>query len=60
MADSPTRIPDERPGGAPRGGRRPYSTPRLTEYGSVAKLTKGAGSYATDGGRGGFSMTKST
>jgi hypothetical protein len=24
-----------------RGGKRPYSTPRLTEYGSVAKLTQG-------------------
>lgn len=24
-----------------RGGKRKYSTPRLTEYGSVAKLTQG-------------------
>ncbi|HEX6463870.1 MAG TPA: lasso RiPP family leader peptide-containing protein [Vicinamibacterales bacterium] len=25
----------------PPGRKRPYSTPRLTEYGSVAKLTQG-------------------
>jgi hypothetical protein len=30
--------------------KRPYTTPRLTEYGSVAKLTQGGGSLQADGG----------
>lgn len=34
----------------PRMGKRPYATPRLTEYGSVAKLTQGGGSLQSDGG----------
>jgi hypothetical protein len=38
----PERRPDER--------KRPYVTPRLTEYGSVAKLTQGFGSLQADGG----------
>ena len=34
----------------PRDTKRPYATPRLTEYGSVAKLTQGGGSLQADGG----------
>jgi len=34
----------------PREPKRPYATPRLTEYGSVAKLTQGGGSLQVDGG----------
>jgi hypothetical protein len=34
----------------PREAKRPYTTPRLTEYGSVAKLTQGFGSLQADGG----------
>ena len=30
--------------------KRFYSTPTLTEYGSVAKLTQGGGSRVSDGG----------
>lgn len=35
---------------SPRARKRPYATPRLTEYGSVAKLTQGGGSLQADGG----------
>ena len=35
---------------APRERKRPYATPRLTEYESVAKLTQGGGSLQADGG----------
>ena len=37
----------ERATGAPRG-KRPYRRPRLTEYGSVAKLTQGSRSVQAD------------
>jgi hypothetical protein len=30
------------------GRKRPYSTPRLTEYGSVAKLTQGTRTTQAD------------
>jgi hypothetical protein len=40
----------------PKERKRPYSAPRLTEYGSVAKLTQGSGSSASDPG-GGFRKT---
>jgi hypothetical protein len=30
--------------------KRPYATPRLIEYGAVAKLTQGGGSLQADGG----------
>jgi hypothetical protein len=33
---------------------RPYRTPTLTEYGSVAKLTQGTASRLGDQGGGGF------
>ena len=33
-----------------RGHKRPYAAPRLTEYGSVAKLTQTGGSLQADGG----------
>jgi hypothetical protein len=41
---------EKRPEPAPRDRKRPYATPRLTEYGSVAKLTQGGGSRQSDGG----------
>lgn len=31
-------------------GRRPYSTPKLVEYGSVAQLTQSGGSTKTETG----------
>jgi hypothetical protein len=34
----------------PSRRKRPYIAPRLTEYGSVAKLTQGGGSRISDGG----------
>ena len=34
----------------PCSTKRPYAPPRLTEYGSVAKLTQGLGSLQADGG----------
>lgn len=33
----------------PAASRRPYHTPELIEYGSVAKLTQGGGMSGTDG-----------
>lgn len=41
----------ERAAAAPR---RPYTPPRLTEYGTVESLTAGSRSRQTDGGSGGF------
>jgi hypothetical protein len=35
---------------ASRARKRPYAAPRLIEYGSVAKLTRGGGSLQADGG----------
>jgi len=50
------RAPDADDRHAPRLAKRPYATPVLTEYGSVAKLTQsGAGSIAD----GSFSQLKS-
>lgn len=41
------RAPDADDRRAPRLSKRPYATPVLTEYGSIAKLTQsGAGSIA--------------
>ena len=37
-------------GDASRVRKRPYTSPRLIEYGSVAKLTRGGGSLQADGG----------
>jgi len=31
-------------------GKKLYTTPRLIEYGSIAKLTQGGGSVTADGG----------
>jgi hypothetical protein len=36
--------------GAPRKTRRPYKTPAITEYGSIARLTHTGGSTAKEGG----------
>jgi len=46
MAEQKPREPER----APRERKRPYAAPRLTEYGSVAKLTQGGGSLQADGG----------
>lgn len=32
--------------------KKPYETPRLIEYGSIAKLTQGAATVGNDGGAG--------
>jgi hypothetical protein len=39
---------------ANRDGRRPYRKPRLTEFGSIAKLTQGTSTRQSDGPGGGF------
>jgi hypothetical protein len=39
---------------APQAPRRPYRSPALTEYGSVAKLTQGSLTWWSDGSMGGF------
>jgi len=46
MKQDEQRAPER----GPRERKRPYATPRLTEYGSVAKLTQGGGSLQGDGG----------
>jgi hypothetical protein len=38
----------------PAGARRPYSTPKLTEYGSVTQLTAGSLSRQSDAPFSGF------
>ena len=37
-------------------GARPYRSPELIEYGSIAKLTQGSLSVGGDGPAGGFKM----
>lgn len=37
-----------------RPPRRPYTSPRLIQYGSVAKLTRGQRSIRADSAKGGF------
>ena len=49
--DDPARR--ERSASAPR---RPYTKPKLTEYGSIAKLTQGTRTNQSDGVGGGFKM----
>lgn len=46
MEKEESRVPERQP----IERKRPYTTPRLTEYGSVAKLTQGGGSLQADGG----------
>jgi hypothetical protein len=41
--------PKNKPAGGPAPGKRPYAPPRLTEYGSVAKLTQGTRTTQQDG-----------
>ena len=41
--------PKSRPAGDAAPGKRPYAPPRLTEYGSVAKLTQGTRTRQQDG-----------
>jgi hypothetical protein len=40
--------------GLDRTAKRPYMTPKLIEYGSVAKLTRGTKSVQADNTGGGF------
>ena len=42
----------------PRAGARPYRSPELIEYGSIAKLTQGSLSTKGDGMGGGFKEDK--
>jgi hypothetical protein len=44
---------DSQPVRAPRE-RRPYTTPRVIDYGSVAKLTRGSRSVGSDFPQAGF------
>ena len=41
-----------------RRARRFYRHPTLTEYGSVAKLTQGSLTVASDGSMGGFALMR--
>jgi len=43
--------PDARP---PRRAKKPYEKPVLTDYGSVAKLTRASAGSLGDGGGGGM------
>lgn len=40
----------------PPKGRRDYRKPKLSEYGSIAKLTQGTRTTGSDGPGGGFKM----
>ena len=41
--------PKDKPPAGAAAGKRPYAPPRLTEYGSVAKLTQGTRTNQQDG-----------
>jgi hypothetical protein len=43
----PAPAPERRPAGR---AKKPYRAPRLTEYGSVAKLTQSTAGSGADGG----------
>jgi hypothetical protein len=43
-------------GGARRAPRKPYVSPKLQVYGSVAKLTRGGAGTGADGGTVGMQM----
>jgi len=55
-------MKEQEVGGTPQGGNgapaplRPYRKPRLTEFGSIAKLTQGTRTNQKDGAGGGFKM----
>jgi hypothetical protein len=51
MKEQPVRPPRKDPETA---GRRQYRKPKLTEYGSIAKLTQGTRTRNSDGPGGGF------
>lgn len=51
-ASAPAGRPD------PPRVRRPYRKPRLTEYGSIAKLTQGTLTVGQDGPSGGFKNSR--
>jgi hypothetical protein len=48
--------PHGTPPQSPRNAKKPYVKPALTEYGSVAKLTRGAAGSVSDGGSGMMKM----
>ena len=52
MADD--REPEHQAASADAPQRRPYTSPRLIEYGSVAKLTRGSKSISSDFPQAGF------
>jgi len=49
--EAASHEPDARP---PRRSKKPYQKPVLTEYGSVAKLTRNTAGSIGDGGGGGM------
>jgi hypothetical protein len=60
MAEDKTGRDRDRPGApaAGTGTRRAYSRPKLIEYGSVAKLTKGTLTRQGDAPTAGFRMSQ--
>lgn len=44
-----TNQPQQEATDTPQGGRRPWERPALTEYGHLAKLTRGASGGFPDG-----------
>lgn len=47
MSDESTRTPPSAE--TPQAPRKPYETPKLVEYGDIAKLTQTAGVTTSDG-----------
>jgi hypothetical protein len=58
MRSGRSAMPDETPRGGGKSaagqGKRPYSKPKLIEYGSVAKLTQGTRTKQADTPAAGF------
>ena len=48
--------PQGTPSRSPRHAKKPYVKPALTEYGSVAKLTRGSAGSVADGASGMMKM----
>ena len=54
MEKKTERASHETDGRSPRRAKKPYEKPVLTEYGSVAKLTRASAGSIGDGGGGGM------
>jgi hypothetical protein len=50
------RASQESDARSPRRAKKPYEKPVLTEYGTVAKLTRNTSGSVSDGGGGGMMM----